>query len=240
MSNISMPGAADIAARTATAIRSLNDGQIAAILTSSRRVARRRSRLPEGWATLTKAAPELANTMDDLHAREIINDLPRFEALAKAHAKQLDGAVTTRTGKLTALSVLAAAVLGVITTILGLTGVIHHPLTVAGAGLTGGLLVAAYIGGHLLSRQDESWMFADPEAAAAIVWDAGIDAAAAAALTGRSGSDGITRELLLTLGAVWAGAGLGTEHLNATPTTTSPVALLTARQTVTTEGQHAA
>lgn len=70
MSNIAMPRPADIAAWAAAAVRSLTDEQIAAVMTSSRRVQRRRRALPDSWATVTKVAPELASTLDDLHARE--------------------------------------------------------------------------------------------------------------------------------------------------------------------------
>jgi hypothetical protein len=76
------------------------------------------------------------------------------------------------------------------------------------------VLVAAYIGGRRLSRSG-NWMLADPEAAATIVWDAGIDAAAATAL--RSGRDGLTPDVLRALSAVWTGAGLDANELTPPP-----------------------
>jgi hypothetical protein len=211
MSTSFMPRPADIAARTSATIRSLTDDQLAAVMTSSQRQGKRA--LPDCWATVKTAAPELASTLDDLHAREIAEDLPRFEALASQHEKQLNRAVKGRDGQLTALSVLAAFVVGIATAILGLTGVISAPFLIAGATVSVGLLAWAYIKGRRLARESGNWLFANPEAAAAIVWDAGIDAAAATALRSRAGTSGLTSDVLASLSAVWTDAGLDTALL---------------------------
>lgn len=207
-----MPMPADVASRASAAIRSLTDEQLASVVTASRR--RRKRALPACWSEVQKAAPELADTLDDLHAREITDDLPRFEALAAEHEKQLGMAVRGPAGKLTALSAIAAPLLGVTTTIFSLTGAINLASAIIGASLTIVLLAASYTGGRRLARRTGRWMFADPEAAAAIVWDAGIDAAAATALSGSSTpADGVTPDALRTLSAVWTGAGLDTSGL---------------------------
>lgn len=208
MSHIPVPLPAEVATRAVLAIRSLTDEQLAAVMASSRKIKKRRRALPICWSTVTVAAPELARAMDDLHASEISNDLPRFEALAENHENRLARAMKGRTGKLTALSVLAAFIAGIAAAVLGIAEVISLPATVFGGVLSAGLFASAYIGGRRLARQGGSWMFADPKAAAAIVWDAGIDATTAAALAGRAGSDGLTPKVLQTLCAVWKGAGL--------------------------------
>lgn len=212
-----MPMSADIASRASAAIRSLTDQQLASVVLASRGIKRRKHALPRCWSEVQRAAPELADTLDDLHAREIAEDLPRFEALAAEHEKQLTRAVKGRAGKLTALLAIGAPVLGAATTILSVTGAFNLPATVIGAILTVVLFAASYTGGRRLARGTGSWMFADPEAAAAIVWDAGIDAAAATALAGGSAPDGVTPDALRTLSAVWTGAGLETSRLRAEP-----------------------
>lgn len=211
MSTSFMPRPADIAARTSATIRSLTDEQLVAVMSSSQRQKRRA--LPDCWDTVKTAAPDLASTLDDLHAREITDDLPRFQALAAAHEKQLNRAVAGRDGKLTALTVLAAFVVGIATAILGLTGVISTPVIIAGGVVSAGFMIWGYIIGRRLARDSGNWLFADPEAAAAIVWDAGIDAAAATALRGRSGNSGLTPAIIGSLSAVWTGAGLDTALL---------------------------
>jgi hypothetical protein len=211
MSTSFMSRPADVAARTSAAIRSLTDEQLVAVMASFQRL--RKCALPEHWDTVKTAAPDLAGALDDLHAREITENLPRFEALAAEHEKQLSRAVKGRDGKLTALSVVAAFGFGIATAILGLTGVIVAPIIVAGGALSAGLLLCAYIKGRRLARDSGNWLFADPEAAVSIVWDAGIDAAAATALRDRTGRGGLTSDILGSLSAVWTGAGLTTDLL---------------------------
>lgn len=212
MSIPALPRPADVASCASAAIRSLTDEQLASVVAASR--SRRRRILPACWSEVQKAAPDLADTLDDLHARETVEDLPRFQALAAEHEKKLGMAVKGRPGKLTALSAIAATVLGVATIVLTLTGVVSLAVTVTGAILTLVLLSASYTGGRRLARRTGRWMFADPEAAAAIVWDAGIDAAAATALSNGS-VPGVSPGALRTLSAVWKGAGLDTGGLRA-------------------------
>lgn len=211
MSTFTAPMPTGIVARTSESIRSLNDEQLGAVITASRKVQKRV--LPQCWATVSKVAPDLASALDDLHARGITEDLPRFQALAAEHERQLNAAVKGRTGKLTAMLVFAAAVLGLTTVALGVTGAITLPLILTGTALTAVLFGGAYTAGGRLARQSTLWMFADPEAAAATVWDAGIDAAAAAALAGSAGQDGLTPDVLQALSGVWTGAGLAAEQL---------------------------
>lgn len=200
-----MPRPADVVAQAAVAIKSLTDEQIVAVTLSARRA--NRKKLARCWEVVELNAPDLAAALDDLHAREIDESLPRFEALAAEHSKQHALAVTGRAGKATALLAIAALVTGTTTAILALTSVTGDALTVAGGIMTAGLLLAAYIGGQRLAQSGQ-WMLADPESSVAIVWDAGIDAAAVAALSGRVGEDGLTREVLDRLSAAWSGAGL--------------------------------
>lgn len=211
-----MPIPADVASRTSAAIRSLTDVQLASVLTASKR--RRKRTLPACWSEVQNAAPELAGTLDELHARAITEDLPRFQALAAEHKQQLGIAVKGRDGKLIAVAAIAAPVLAAATIILTLTGAINAAGAIIGAVLTIMLLAASYAGGRRLSRRTGRWMFADPEAAAAIVWDAGIDAAAATALSGSPSPGAVTPHALRTLSAVWTGAGLDTSGLKAETT----------------------
>jgi hypothetical protein len=59
--------------------------------------------------TSTQATEQLGHPGTNL---EITSDLPRFEALAEEHERQLARAVKGRTGRLTALSGIAAIVFG--------------------------------------------------------------------------------------------------------------------------------
>jgi hypothetical protein len=206
-----MPRPADVAARTSAAIRSLTDEQIVAVMTSSQRIEKRV--LPNCWGTVKKAAPDLAGALDELHSRELADDLPRFEAMAAEHEKQLSKAVNGRAGKITAILVIAAILFGIATITLGLTAVIGSPVVIAGAALSVGLFISGFVTGSRLAHRSGNWLLADPEAAASIVWDAGIDAAAATALKNRAGQDGLTPDVLRALSAVWAGAGLDTTLL---------------------------
>lgn len=53
---------------------------------------------------------------------------------------------------------------------------------------------------------------------------------AAAALAGRAGTDGLTREVLQTLSAVWPGAGLESDQFSAPIPATNPFMLLSAHK----------
>lgn len=203
-----MPRPADVAARTSAAVLSLTDEQIVAVMNSSRRIQKRV--LSNCWETVKTAAPDLADTLDELHATEAHEDLSRFEALAKEHRKQLREAVKGRAGKLTASLVVSGAVLGLATAGLGMIGAIGFAAIVSGSVLAVGFLTGGYALGHRIARRSGNWLVADPGAAASIVWDAGIDAAAAAALQDRAGQDGLTPDVLSALSSVWTGAGLDT------------------------------
>jgi Flp pilus assembly protein TadB len=205
MSTITMPTPADVAATTSAAIRSLTDEQIVAIMHSSQKTQRRV--LPNCWDTVKTAAPDLALALDDLHAIETSKDLPRFEALAADHERQIGKAVKSGAGKGTAALVMAGAVIGALTAVLGLAG-IGMPFVAGGSALAGALLLSGYATGNRLARRNGNWLVADPGAAASIVWDAGIDAAAATALKGRAGQDGLTPDVLRALSSVWTRAGL--------------------------------
>lgn len=211
MSTITLPTPADVAATASAAIRSLTDSQIVAIMHSSQQTQRRV--LPNCWDTVKTAAPDLARALDTLHEDEVTKDLPRFEALAADHDKQMARATKSRTGKLAAGLVFAAALLGLLTAALGLTGAAGSPLIIAGSGLAAALLLGAYAAGRRLARRSGNWLVADPEAAASIVWDAGIDAAAATALKDRAGQDGLTPDILRALSSVWTRAGLDPDTL---------------------------
>jgi len=206
-----MPAPADIAAHAATTIRSLTDEQLLAIMSSSQNVQKRV--LGHCWATVCTAAPELAGTLDDLHSTETAKDLPRFEALAAAHDEQISQVVKGPKGKLTAALIIGAFIVAAVTGLAVLAGFSSVPVLVSGAALAAGMLVAGYVTGHRLSQRSVNWMFADPGLAASIVWDAGIDAAAAAALSSRAGTDGLTPDVLRALSIVWTGAGLDTAGL---------------------------
>lgn len=210
-----MPRPADVAARASAAILSLTDEQLVAVMHSSRTVQKRV--LPNCWETVKTAAPDLAAALDELHARESRDDLARFEALAAAHHKQLSKAVKGRAGKTTAGLVVTAVVLGLATATLGLAGVIGTTLIVAGSTLAAVLFLAGFIAGNRIAQRTGNWLFADPEAAASIVWDAGIDAAAANALTARTGQDGLTPDVLRALSSIWTGAGLDTAQFTPPP-----------------------
>lgn len=206
---------ADVAARTSAAIRSLTDEQLAAVMISSRKIQKRV--LPACWSAVKTAAPELAVALDELHARETEADLTRFEALAADHEKQIARAVKGSTGQATAALIIASFIFAAITGATFLAGLISVPFLIAGAGLSAGLLVAGYLVGRRLHLQSGNWMFADPFLAAWTVWDAGIDAAAATALSGRSGRDGLTPDVLRALSAIWTGAGLDASELTLPP-----------------------
>jgi hypothetical protein len=201
-----MPSPADVAATTSTAIRSLTDTQIVAIMHSSQATQRRV--LPHCWDTVKTAAPDLALVLDELHAKETAKDLPRFEALAAGHKKQMAKAMKSRAGKTTAGLVTAAALLGALTAVLGLAGIADRSFITGASVLTAALLLSGYVAGHRLARRNGNWLVADPKAAASIVWDAGIDAAAATALKDRAGQDGLTPDVLRALSSVWTRAGL--------------------------------
>lgn len=199
------PAPADVAATASAAIRSLNDTQIVAIMHSSRQTQRRV--LPNCWDTVKTAAPDLAHVLDTLHENEVPKDLPRFEALAATHDRQMARATKSRTGKVAAGLVFAAALLSLLTLVLGLIGAAGLPLIIVGSGLVAALLLGAYAAGRRLVHNG-NWLVADPEATASIVWDAGIDAAAAAMLSNRAGQDGLTPDVLRALSSVWTRAGL--------------------------------
>jgi hypothetical protein len=211
MSTITMPAPSDVAATTSEAVLSLSDEQIVAIIDSSRKIQRRV--LPNCWDTVRAAAPDLALALDELHSTAAPKDLPRFEALAAAHRKQLDKAVKSPAGKTTATLLIAAVALGIVTAVLGLTGDAGLPFVIGGAGLAAALLTGAYAAGSRLAHRSGNWLVSDPEATASIVWDAGIDAAAATALKARAGQDGLTPDILRALSLVWTRAGLDTGKL---------------------------
>ncbi|ACL42428.1 hypothetical protein Achl_4477 (plasmid) [Pseudarthrobacter chlorophenolicus A6] len=221
MTTFSMTSPADIAAHTSAAVRSLTDEQLTAVMVSARKVRKRRLNLPGRWSKVREASPDLADALDDLHSEQATNDLPRFEALAARSEVQRAREIHGPIGQLTALAVLGASLSGLLTAILGLTQVITLAVIIGGATVTVGLLAAAYVGGLRLAKNSATWMFVDPEAAAAIVWDAGIDAAAAVALQDASG---LTTEDLSALRAVWVGAGLDTSGLTS-PGVPTPFAL---------------
>lgn len=200
------PAPADVAATASAAIRSLNDSQIVAIMHSSRQTQRRV--LPNCWDTVKTAAPDLAHVLDSLHENEVPKDLPRFEALAANHDREMARAAKSRTGKVAAGLVFTAALIGLLTAVLGLIGAAGLPLIITGSSLTAALLLGAYAAGRRLAHRNGNWLVADPEAAASIVWDAGIDAAAAATLKDRTGQDGLTPDVLGALSSVWTRAGL--------------------------------
>lgn len=201
-----MPTPADVAATTSAAIRSLTDHQIVAIMHSSQETQRRV--LPHCWDTVKTAAPDLALALDELHANEAPKDLARFEALAAGHEKQMAKAAKSRAGKTIAGLVIAAALLGALTAVLGLAGLVGIPFIVGASAVVAALLLGSYSAGNRLARRNGNWLVADPEAAASIVWDAGIDAAAATALKDRAGQDGLTPDVLRALSSVWTRAGL--------------------------------
>lgn len=207
MSTTTMPAPADVAAAASAAILSLTDEQIVAIMHSSQET--RRRFLPNCWDTVKAAAPDLALALDELHASGAPKDLPRFEALAADHRKQIGKATQTRAGKATACLVIGAVLFGTLTAVLGLSGIAGTPIVAGGSFLAVALLMGGYAAGRRLARRSGNWLVADPDAAASIVWDAGIDAAAATALKHRTGQDGLTPDVLCALSSVWTRAGLG-------------------------------
>lgn len=211
MSTITLTTPADVAATASAAIRSLTDSQIVAIMHSSQETQRRV--LPNCWSTVKTAAPDLARALDTLHETEASKDLPRFEALAAEHDRQMSRATKGRTGKLAAGLVFTAALLGLLTAALGLAGAAGLPLIISGSALVAALLLGAYAAGRRLAHRNGNWLVADPEAAASIVWDAGIDAAASAMLSDRAGQDGLTPDVLGALSSVWTRAGLDPDAL---------------------------
>lgn len=206
-----MPTPADVAAATYAAIRSLTDNQIAAIMHSSQ-VTQRRV-LPNCWDTVKTAAPDLALALDELHATGVPKDLPRFQALAADHEQQMGDAVKSRAGKGTASLVVTGLLLGVLTAVIGLAGIAGTLIVAGGALLSAAMLLGGYAVGSRIAHRSGNWLLADPEAAASIVWDAGIDAAAATALLYRTGQDGLTSDVLCALSSVWIRAGLDTRAL---------------------------
>lgn len=203
-----MPAPADVVATTSAAVLSLTDEEIVAIMAASQQIQRRV--LPNCWDTVATAAPDLARALDELHASAMSTDLRRFEALAADHEKQLDKAAKTRAGKTTAGLAISAVLFSVLTAVLGLAGVLAPGFLIGGLALSAALFLSAYAAGSRLARRSGNWLVADPVAAASIVWDAGIDAAAAAALRSRTGQDGLTPDVLRALSSIWTRAGLGT------------------------------
>lgn len=212
MSNCLMPATAELTARVISVVRSLSDEQLAALMASSRRVRVRRRR--RRWGVVNAAAPELAEALDRLHAEEASADMPRFQALAARHQKLLADDVKGRAGKAIAATVIGALLIAAATGAAFLGGLASTLYLVAGALLSGAMIVAGYMTGRQIAHQGGHWMFADPGSAAAIVWDAGIDAAAGVALKARTGEDGITPNVVRALTAPWAKAGLDTAWLD--------------------------
>ncbi|HEY8699577.1 MAG TPA: hypothetical protein VIM08_01240 [Arthrobacter sp.] len=204
------PMPSDVAARTGAAIRSLTTAQLADLVASSQRIQKRV--LPLCWDVVKTADPALAETLDDLHATSVREDLPRFEALAAQHVQAISRAVKEPAGRATAGLIIGALIIGTLTLLAVLSGT-TSPAVPAWGFLAAGMLVAGFVTGRRVAARNGNWMFADPGLAACTVWDAGIDAAAATALASRAGTAGLTPDVLRALTTVWTGAGLDTALL---------------------------
>lgn len=199
------PMPSEVAAHTAATIRSLTASQLADLMASSQKLQKRI--LPVCWDAVRTADPALADTLDALHASDTETDMPRFEALKSQHEASLDTAVKTPAGKATAGLIVGSLLVAAITIMAVFAG---GPVSaiIAWALVSAGMLTAGILTGVRLARRSGNWMFSDPGLAASTVWDAGVDAAAAVALMHRSGTAGLTPDVLRALTSVWSGAGL--------------------------------
>jgi hypothetical protein len=206
---------ARVPVRTAAAVKELTTEQLHAILDAS---TRRSSRvLPVLWDTVRTADPKLSATLDELHADESEADLPRFIELSRLHQQNLSAATKSGTGKLIAARVVGAGLLAVGAILAGLAGIIVPGLAASAVVLSAFLYVGAFRAGRRMVDSLPTSVFANPHAAASIVWDAAVDASAAVVLEPRAGEAGLTPDVMKALAITWTSAGLSLDLLRQPP-----------------------
>jgi hypothetical protein len=235
VTSLSLP--ARVAVRTAAAVKELTPEQIRAILDAS---TRRSSRvLPVLWDTVRTADGELSATLDELHATESDADLPRFIELSRLHQQNLNTATKSTAGKLIAARVIGAGFLAVGAVLAAMASIILPALAVSAVVVSAFLYVGAFRAGRRLVDSLPTSVFANPVAASSIVWDAAVDAAAAAALEPRAGEAGLTPDVMKALALTWTSAGLSLDLLKPpapkapvrkTPATKAPAAKTATRR----------